>query len=285
MEAMIDAQDPQLAMLDAISEAVDDVPWSTYTADQLKAVEAIRDAQDPMRAHNRYVEELKVLVKDAGLTEQEFTLAVQASRDALMEKNEVLEESQTLLQEYADEASNVNDRLQEVATGGVRSLENSLLDLAKGTKSAAEAFKSMANSIVDDITRMAIKQQITGPLSGMLNTAIGSMFTPATGFNGAFGGDMSFAGGGFTGRGARSGGVDGKGGFPAVLHPNETVVDHTKGQQTGGASVVQNFNITTGVQQTVRAEIMNMMPQIAEAAKAAVADGKQRGGSYSAAFA
>ena len=25
----------------------------------------------------------------------------------------------------------------------------------------------------------------------------------------------------------RSGGVDGQGGFPAILHPQETVVDHT----------------------------------------------------------
>jgi methyl coenzyme M reductase beta subunit len=31
--------------------------------------------------------------------------------------------------------------------------------------------------------------------------------------------------------------VDGKGGFPAILHPNETVVDHTKGQQTGAVTV------------------------------------------------
>lgn len=41
----------------------------------------------------------------------------------------------------------------------------------------------------------------------------------------------SFEGGGFTGHGSRSGGVDGRGGFPAILHPNETVVDHTKGGQ------------------------------------------------------
>ena len=40
----------------------------------------------------------------------------------------------------------------------------------------------------------------------------------------------SFEGGGFTGSGARSGGMDGKGGFLAMLHPNETVIDHTKGQ-------------------------------------------------------
>ena len=41
---------------------------------------------------------------------------------------------------------------------------------------------------------------------------------------------QSFEGGGFTGKGSRSGGIDGRGGFFSVLHPNESVIDHTKGQ-------------------------------------------------------
>lgn len=44
----------------------------------------------------------------------------------------------------------------------------------------------------------------------------------------------SFDGGGFTGSGSRSGGMDGKGGFMAMVHPNETILDHTKGQGMGG---------------------------------------------------
>jgi len=39
----------------------------------------------------------------------------------------------------------------------------------------------------------------------------------------------SFQGGGYTGSGARSGGLDGRGGFMAMLHPQETVIDHTQG--------------------------------------------------------
>ena len=54
---------------------------------------------------------------------------------------------------------------------------------------------------------------------------------------------QSFDGGGFTGTGGRSGGMDGKGGFPAILHPNETVIDHTKGQG-GGITVVNNIDAT-----------------------------------------
>jgi len=72
----------------------------------------------------------------------------------------------------------------------------------------------------------------------------------------------------------------------AMLHPRETVVDHTKGQGVGGEviNVTQNINVSTGVQQTVRAEIKQLMPQIADSAKAAVVDAKRRGGSYGRAF-
>jgi hypothetical protein len=96
---------------------------------------------------------------------------------------------------------------------------------------------------------------------------------------------QSFDGGGFTGSGSRTGGVDGKGGFPAILHPNETVIDHTKGRVSSGTSdaviVNQTINVTTGVQSTVRAEIANLMPQISEAAENAVLGARLRGGSYS----
>ncbi len=51
----------------------------------------------------------------------------------------------------------------------------------------------------------------------------------------------SFEGGGFTGMGARSGGIDGRGGFLATLHPNESVIDHTKGQG-GGITVINNVD-------------------------------------------
>lgn len=46
-------------------------------------------------------------------------------------------------------------------------------------------------------------------------------------------GIASFDGGGYTGNVPRYGGVDGKGGFYAILHGNESVIDHTKGQLPG----------------------------------------------------
>lgn len=55
----------------------------------------------------------------------------------------------------------------------------------------------------------------------------------------------SFEGGGFTGAGSRTGGMDGKGGFMAMLHPNESVIDHTKSQGVSRGEVRQTFNIQT----------------------------------------
>ena len=52
---------------------------------------------------------------------------------------------------------------------------------------------------------------------------------------------QSFEGGGFTGHGARAGGLDGKGGRMAMVHPNETVIDHTKGA-AGGITVINNVD-------------------------------------------
>jgi len=154
----------------------------------------------------------------------------------------------------------------DVRKDGVKALESSLMDLVSGTKSVSEGFRNMAKSVISSLMQMAIRNTIIQPLAASL-------------------GIKTFDGGGYTGSGARSGGVDGKGGFPAILHPNETVVDHTKGQSSGGGAVNITLNISTGVAQTVRAELSNLMPAITEATKAGVLEARQRGGSYSRALA
>jgi hypothetical protein len=57
---------------------------------------------------------------------------------------------------------------------------------------------------------------------------------------------LSFSGGGYTGGGSRTGGMDGEGGYLAVIHPKETIVDHTQPSSgAGGNTVVVNMNINT----------------------------------------
>jgi hypothetical protein len=53
----------------------------------------------------------------------------------------------------------------------------------------------------------------------------------------------AFTGGGYTGNAPRSGGLDGKGGFMAMLHPRETVIDHTRARAGGGSSTPTSISI------------------------------------------
>ena len=54
----------------------------------------------------------------------------------------------------------------------------------------------------------------------------------------------------------------------------------------GGSPVVvnQSINVDAGVAQTVRAEILTMMPMFKEQAMSAVLDARRRGGSFAATF-
>lgn len=89
----------------------------------------------------------------------------------------------------------------------------------------------------------SILSDIGSGLSSLLSSLFGGGSGGGSGFAGLLGALFSFDGGGYTGGGARSGGLDGKGGRLAILHPQETVLDHTKGQGVGG-STTNHWNIT-----------------------------------------
>ena len=52
----------------------------------------------------------------------------------------------------------------------------------------------------------------------------------------------------------------------------------------GGVIVNQTINLSTGLQATVRAEVMGMLPQIAATTKSAVLSARVRGGAFASAF-
>ena len=208
-----------------------------------------------------------------------------------------MEKETQIRQRAADEARRIEEakqRVQDQALSGAEGMTGQMATLfGKQTAAGKAAFavqKALAVAqILVDTERAAIaagaQASSVGGIAGFLASAQGIR---AVGYASAAlvaaQAVASFEGGGFTGRGSRSGGVDGKGGFAAILHPNETVIDHTKGQAANGVVVNQTINVTTGVQSTVRAEIVQLMPQIAEAAKGAVADARVRGGNFSRAM-
>lgn len=92
-------------------------------------------------------------------------------------------------------------------------------------------------------------EALYGSMLGRPADAAGVEFWKSTGLEGdalvnafrdaslAAGEAPSFDGGGYTGNGSRTGGVDGLGGFWSLLHPQETVIDHTRGGPFGFGGV------------------------------------------------
>lgn len=80
----------------------------------------------------------------------------------------------------------------------------------------------------------------------------------------------SFEGGGHVGGRSRSGGMDNKGGVLAMLHPNESVIDHTKGQ-SGGITIVNNID-AGGAGADVDMKIRQAVTQATTASVATIQD-------------
>jgi tape measure domain-containing protein len=165
------------------------------------------------------------------------------------------------LLEQADAKQKQLEKLEAAAESVSGAFGSLFRDMVSGTATAEEALQRLFQSIADSFTDMVaqmiqewIKAQIMGIFTG------GAGAPAAAGGGGGFGiagqlvgglfsgaGPASFAGGGYTGSGSRAGGVDGRGGFPAILHPNETVIDHSAGQGLGGGQVVNVGGISVSV--------------------------------------
>ena len=198
--------------------------------------------------------------------------------DAMEKKQQALEDIKDKYESIGKTIAGSMDQAFMSVVTDIDILKDSFEDMAFKVD---RIFQDMARDIIAHLYQVLVVQQMVRGFGGML----GKSSNPILSAIGA--GLESYDGGGYTGSGPRSGGLDGKGGYMAMLHPRETVVDHTKGQSVGGDTVTvnQTINVSTGVQQTVRAEIKQLMPQIADSAKAAVVDAKRRGGSYGRAFA
>ena len=174
-------------------------------------------------------------------------------------------EGKKSLKELKTQADMVRDSLSS-------SIESAMMKMIDGTTSVKDAFKAMAVDIIKELYRIYVVQQITGFISGKLG---GEGAAPAGSFKPKANGGLVSAGGRY---------IVGERG-PEVFTPamSGTITPNSGGG--GETTIVQNINVSTGVQQTVRAEIRQMMPQIADSAKGAVLDAKRRGGNYGRAMA
>ena len=169
------------------------------------------------------------------------------------------------------------EKLHSVMQTVESSMESAFMSMVDGTMSAKDAFKSMAADIIKQLYKVLVVEQMVSSISGAIKGAFGA---PSGGGGGKASGGTVQAGRPYvTGEHGRELFVPSSAG--RVLS-----VAQSKAAVGGGDSVIvnQTINVTTGVQQTVRAEIMGLMPQIQNASKAAVLDAKRRGGAFAGAF-
>lgn len=137
------------------------------------------------------------------------------------------------LREYEESLKNAGDRTRQYIKGGFDSLETSIKDTVKSGKLE---LGSLRDAIMNTWLDMAIKS-IMRDAFGASSSMFGMLF-----------GGKSFEGGGYTGNGPRSGGLDGRGGYLAMVHPQEDVIDRTRAGNSyaSNQTVVINQSMTIG---------------------------------------
>lgn len=172
-----------------------------------------------------------------------------------------------------DSAHELRDAFNSVETG----FESNIMAMVSGTQTFEESMRGMAREVIAQLYDILVVQQLVGS------------FSPTTG---AGTGIMGFLGPIFGGvAGLRADGGD--------VRPGETYIVGERGPEpftpsvrgtispTGSSDsrvvVHQEINIA-GIDREIESKIMQHMPRIAEASKAAVMDAVRRGGDFASAF-
>ena len=156
------------------------------------------------------------------------------------------------LKEQAEQTKELKSQMSSLASGIAGEFTSAFKSIIDGSKDVNEAFADMLQGIADQFLNMAMKilqDALTQQLMKLFTSLAGGLGGGAGGFGGApqlsgipfSAGGIGYEGGGYTGDAPRSGGLDGKGGFLSVLHPQETVVDHYGDAAAAMAGTSQAF--------------------------------------------
>ena len=205
----------------------------------------------------------------------------------LVEKLKLLEELKKPVESFAEAIKDVGKTIKSEFSSAFESVMN-------GTKSVGEAFRDMILKITMSLADRAMNSAFDDLFSKMAKTS-----GTSGGFADLFSKGVSYLGGLFGGGTTSEVPELADGGYASATKPHligergpEVFIPSASGRVVSnsdlggmGGQVNQTFNITTGVQQTVRAEIQSLMPQIAAASTKAVLEARRRGGSFAGAFA
>ena len=282
VEARQTEEDKKAKALDDFNERVKAALAEEYEA-TIAARQAITEArakqvEEDLKNEQYYMRAMQASMGELGRGQAERDRkAAAAAREAERKRElEQREKIRAAIQKQNEETQ----KLKNTADQLTAPFDDFFMSLVDGTTSAKDAFRSMASDIIQQLYRILVVEQLVQSISGAIQ---GYMAGPVQGPN-----LPSADGGGYTGSGPRSGGLDGKGGFMAMLHPRETVIDHTKGQGAGGTTVNQVFNISANTsddtKRLITQTIAQASPAIINQSVGAVMNQRRRGGAMKSAF-
>ena len=237
----------------------------------------LRESLGPQEKYQQQQEKLNILF-DKGL------IGLQQYEQAMASINTLMAENNPLVQLLGNQLESLASSFVTVFTEGA---------------SASEVFKNAIRSLIGELLQLIIKLTIVralkqalgmgggGGIGGLFSIFGGGIGAPVSaGFNPGMASAFSGLG---TGLRFNTGGnfqVGGAGGADSqfvsfMATPGETVNVSRPGEQMsgtggGGDTIVQNISVSAGVSQTVRAEMMALLPRFKEEAVNAVIDKKKR---------
>ena len=221
------------------------------------------------------------------------------SKEAMIAINQILEEQSAIFEANAEnmvEFRNELEDVEQIATGVANEISkvgDTIVDAFLRGKAGALDFKNILRELIISIQKTIIQTLILDQVNRFVKETIQGIFAPSGGsLKKAVGGRILAPGDGNAGGGTVQAGTPtmvGERG-PELFVPNTggVVKNNADTKQMvgsgGGINVTQNLNFAVGVTNTVRAEVMNMLPAIQQSTVNAVAEAKQRGGKFSKAF-
>ena len=217
--------------------------------------------------------------------------ALRILNEGLADNKLTIESANAIYRDYLETLGPTGQAMAEIGRN-VESMSDSfatdLTDALLTGQDAMETFRNFTANIISmvisEFMRLVVIKPIVQAILGFFDlTALGTPSQVSSGSGGG-GGRIFLAGGGRIQRGRPT--VVGERG-PELFVPDHTgniMNNHMTNSalQGGGPPIVinQSVNFATGIQGTVRAEVMQMLPQIAEVSKSAVAESAERGGSF-----
>lgn len=252
-KAILAAQDREL---DAASREADEMAKKGFQdkVDLInKAKKLYDDTRTPLEKMNIQMAELDRLLAMGAISWDVYARATLDASDAFVD--------------LKDTGTSALEDLKYAVNGWGRNFTDVMTE---ATMTGKFNFSDMASSIIRDLIRIQIQKSITDPL-----VKAGTSFLDSYTSTGKVDGARAMGGPVTAGKSY----LVGENG-PEIFVPRSSGSIDNEPSGGGGVTVHQTINLSAGVSQTVRAEVIGMMPRIMEATKAAVADSKRRGGSF-----